>query len=241
MRGGITEITFQLLSQQGRFVLWVVHYGRGRGRPQLLLLYPAAVALLASQQSLLTLPLVQVVARLCKVHMYAARVLLVRAGPNAHPVPLGKNTELQSNTTIRYASEPCIMGDIIYNTPQYNTTILHDTLNMISYFYSCSVLGRKKLSVEWAPTGQVQGLVHHELLCKANVAEILLALAHGDDLAALIENLAYDLLAGILGEPPDKHGLASWGALPGGRRGEIWGNKAIWRECMVKRSRNMNE
>ena len=73
--------TFELLGQQGGLVLRVVHDGRWRGRPQAVLLQLAPVPLLAGAHPLLALPLVEVVPRLGEVHVQAARVLLVRAGP----------------------------------------------------------------------------------------------------------------------------------------------------------------
>lgn len=73
--------TFELLGQQGGLVLRVVHDGRWRGRPQAVLLQLAPVPLLAGAHPLLALPLVEVVPRLGKVHVQAARILFVRAGP----------------------------------------------------------------------------------------------------------------------------------------------------------------
>lgn len=73
--------TFELLGQQGSLVLRVVHDGRWRGRPQAVLLQLAPVPLLAGAHPLLALPLVEVVARLGEVHVQAARILFVRAGP----------------------------------------------------------------------------------------------------------------------------------------------------------------
>lgn len=71
------------------------------------------------------------------------------------------------------------------------------------------------------PTRQVKCLVHHELLSKADVAEVLLALADGDDLPTLLKHLHDDLLRPVLWQPSYKHCLAAWGPLSCGWRGKI--------------------
>lgn len=53
------------------------------------------------------------------------------------------------------------------------------------------------------------------------MAEVLLALADGRDIAALSENLHDELLGGILWQTAHKHCLAPWGALTRGRRWQV--------------------
>lgn len=71
------------------------------------------------------------------------------------------------------------------------------------------------------PTREIKRLVHHELLSKADVAEILLALPNGDDLPALLKHLHDDLLRAVLWQPPNKHRLTARGSLSCRWRGKI--------------------
>lgn len=70
-------------------------------------------------------------------------------------------------------------------------------------------------------TGQEEGLVHCLLLGETNVAEVLLALADGDDVAALLEHLDDQLLCSVLWQPTHKHRLTARRSLSRGWRWQI--------------------
>ncbi len=68
-------------------------------------------------------------------------------------------------------------------------------------------------------TREVEGLVHHELLTKTNVAEVFLALADGDNLSTLVKHFFDDFFCCILRKSTNKNRLAPWRSLShGGRR-----------------------
>ena len=71
-------------------------------------------------------------------------------------------------------------------------------------------------------TRQEESLVHRELLGESDVAEVLLALADGDDFTTLAEHLHDELLGGVLWQAAHEHCLTARRALPGGRRGKVW-------------------
>lgn len=56
------------------------------------------------------------------------------------------------------------------------------------------------------------------------MAEVLLALADGRNVAALSENFHDELLGGILRQTAHKHCLAPWGALSRGGRWQVCSN-----------------
>lgn len=72
--------TFDLVSQLAALVLRVVDDGRRRGRPEAIFLHLAPVPLLSGQHSLATLPLIEVVSGLGKVHVKTTSVFFVCAG-----------------------------------------------------------------------------------------------------------------------------------------------------------------
>lgn len=79
--------TFDLVSQLAALVLRIVdNWWRGR-RAEPVLLHLAAVTLLSGQHALATLPLVQVISGLGKVHVKPTRVFFVCAGAQTDPVP----------------------------------------------------------------------------------------------------------------------------------------------------------
>ena len=63
--------------------------GRGGGSEEVLL-HPPPVSLLSGQHALVTLPLIQVVSGLGKVHVETARVLLVGTGAQTDTVAWGE-------------------------------------------------------------------------------------------------------------------------------------------------------
>lgn len=83
--------TFDLVPQLAALVLRVVHDG-GRGwRSKAVFLYLPPVPLFPGQHALATLPLIQVVPGLGKVHVEATRVFLVCAGAQADAVTCREN------------------------------------------------------------------------------------------------------------------------------------------------------
>lgn len=62
-------------------------------------------------------------------------------------------------------------------------------------------------------TREGDGPVHLLLVLEADVAEVLLAHAHGGDGATVLEHLAHQLLGGALGKTTHKHRATAWGAL----------------------------
>lgn len=90
-------------------------------------------------------------------------------------------------------------------------------------------------------TREVEGLVHHELLTKANVAEVFLALANGNNFATLVEHFFYYILSRIFRKPTNKDGLAPWRSLSGGRRRKICKihiNSLLQSDCMTQHDYN---
>lgn len=83
--------TFDLVPELAALVLGVVHDGWRWRRSKAVFLYLAPVPLFPGQHALPTLPLVQVVPGLGKVHVEATRVFLVRAGAQADAITCGKN------------------------------------------------------------------------------------------------------------------------------------------------------
>ena len=53
------------------------------------------------------------------------------------------------------------------------------------------------------------------------MAEVLLALAYGRDVATLPEDLHDELLGGVLWQTADKHRLTTWRAVSCGGRGKV--------------------
>lgn len=82
----VLYIAFDFVSQLAALVLGVVDDGRRGRRPQPVLLHLAAVALLSGHHALATLPLVQVVSGLRKVHVQTPGVLFVCAGAQTDAV-----------------------------------------------------------------------------------------------------------------------------------------------------------
>lgn len=75
---------------------------------------------------------------------------------------------------------------------------------------TCMCINKQRL------TRKVECLVHHEFLTVANVAEVFLALAYGNNLTALVENFFNYLLSRIFRKSTNKDGLAPWRSLSGG-------------------------
>lgn len=59
-------------------------------------------------------------------------------------------------------------------------------------------------------TRQIKGFVHHKLLSKANVTEVLFALPDSNDLSTLLEYFHNDLFCPIFRQATHKNCLTSW-------------------------------
>lgn len=83
--------TFDLVPELAALVLRVVHDGWRGWRSKAVFLDLAPVPLFPGQHALATLPLIQVVPGLGKIHVEATRVFLVRAGAQADAITCGKS------------------------------------------------------------------------------------------------------------------------------------------------------
>lgn len=63
------------------------------------------------------------------------------------------------------------------------------------------------------------------LLSEADVTEVLLALADGDDTPALFKHLYDELLCGVLWQTAHKHRLTAGRSLSGGRGRQVFEDK----------------
>lgn len=81
------SVTFDFVSQLAALVLGVVDNGRRGWRPQAILLHLAPMPLLSGQHTLATLPLIQVVSGLGKVHVQTTSVFFVGAGAQTDTIP----------------------------------------------------------------------------------------------------------------------------------------------------------
>lgn len=81
--------TFDLVSQLAALMLGVVDDRRRRRRSEAILLHLTSVPLLSGQHALTTLPLIEVISGLGKVHMETAGVFFVRAGAQADTITYG--------------------------------------------------------------------------------------------------------------------------------------------------------
>lgn len=78
--------TFDLVSQLAALMLRVVDNWRRRRRSETILLHLTPVPLLSGQHALATLPLVEVISGLGKVHVKTASVFFVCAGAQADTI-----------------------------------------------------------------------------------------------------------------------------------------------------------
>lgn len=82
--------TFDLVSQLAALVFRIMDDWRRGWRPEAILLHLSSVPLLSGQHALATLPLIQVVPGLGKVHVESTCVLFVGAGTQADSISWGK-------------------------------------------------------------------------------------------------------------------------------------------------------